>query len=256
MPEDTLIRFSDVDFSYNGTPVLSKASFEVRQGESLCMIGPNGGGKTTILRLALGLLKPDAGKIEILGTTPRKASVAVGYMPQHFQFDPKFPVTVTDVVLMGRLDRIRGGRYTHADKEAAGRAIERVRLTPEAKRPYAGLSGGQRQRVLLARALVSDPRVLLLDEPTANIDLTVEERFLESIEKLKEQVTILTVTHDIGVAGHFGDRVLCVNRSVHSHAVSELKGEVIKEIFSDELRLEHDRHTRHTHGDHSHCDHE
>lgn len=250
-----MITFENVSFAYNGNRVLENASFGIKKGESICMIGPNGGGKTTIFRLLLGLLKPDSGNIEILGTSPRRARTRIGYMPQHFDFDPKFPVTALDIVLMGNLNRIHGGRYSSEDKAKAHEALERVGLSNEALSGFTRLSGGQRQRVLIARALACDPEILLLDEPTANVDLTVEARFLETIEELRSQVTILTITHDLGVASHFGDHVLCVNRSVHSHSISDLSGEVILEIFSDEKRHEHERHALHDHGDHSKCDH-
>lgn len=256
MVEIPVIEFSGVHFAYDGNVVLEKASFDIAKGESLCLIGPNGGGKTTIFRLILGLLKPDSGSITALGTTPHKARTRIGYTPQRFDFDPAFPVTALDIVLMGKLNRIHGGPYRRSDKEAALHALEKVGLAAMANRPYTRLSGGQRQRILIARALVCDPKILLLDEPTANVDLTVEARFLDSIDELKSEMTVLTITHDLGVLGYFGDRVLCVNRNVHSHLTSELSGDVIREIFSDELRLAHERDALHQHGDHSHCEHE
>ena len=250
-----MINFENVSFAYNGNRVLEDASFKVKKGDSICLIGPNGGGKTTIFRLLLGLLKPQCGTIEILGTAPRHARARIGYMPQHFDFDPKFPVTALDIVLMGCLNRIHGGRYTITDKAKAHKTLERVGLADRTTAAFARLSGGQRQRVLIARALTCDPEILLLDEPTANVDLTVEARFLETIEELREQMTILTITHDLGVASHFGDHVLCVNRNVHTHSISDLSGDVIFEIFSDERRHEHECHALHDHGDHSKCDH-
>jgi zinc transport system ATP-binding protein len=249
------IDFAGVDFAYDQTPILQDATFTVDRGESLCLIGPNGGGKTTLFKLVLGLLKPRRGRIQVLGTRPRDASPRVGYMPQHLHYDPKFPVTARDIVIMGRVNKRFGGRYRREDKEAALQALERLDLADHAQHPFAQLSGGQRQRVLIARALICEPQLLLLDEPTANVDLAVEEQFLETIESLKSQLTILTITHDLGVIGHLGQRVLCVNRSVHSHNAADLTGDVVKEIFTGKLRLTHERHARHDQGDHSHCDH-
>jgi zinc transport system ATP-binding protein len=254
--ETPAVQFTGVDFAYDQTPILEQATFTIPRGESLCLIGPNGGGKTTLFKLILGLLKPKAGQVKILGTTPRDASPRVGYMPQYLQYDPKFPVTAHDIVIMGRVNNRFAGPYASKDKEAALNALDRMHLADHAQHPFSKLSGGQRQRVLIARALICEPQLLLLDEPTANVDLAVEARFLETIESLKSKLTILTVTHDLGVIGHLGQRVLCVNRSVHSHNAADLTGDVVKEIFTGELRLAHEQHALHSQGNHSHCDHD
>ncbi|MEM7145130.1 MAG: ABC transporter ATP-binding protein [Verrucomicrobiota bacterium] len=243
------VALADVSFAYDqNNPIIEHATFTIPHGESLCLIGPNGGGKTTLFKLILGLLKPDRGQIAVLGTSPNNAARRIGYMPQHLQYDPKFPVTARDIVLMGRVNKHLGGRYSHSDKDAASHALERMNLADLANHPFSKLSGGQRQRVLIARALICDPQLLLLDEPTANVDLAVEAQFLETIESLKDSLTILTVTHDLGVINHLGQRVLCVNRSVHSHNAADLTGDVVREIFTGELRLDHERHS---HGDHN-----
>ncbi|MEM8954926.1 MAG: ABC transporter ATP-binding protein [Verrucomicrobiota bacterium] len=246
------VSFTAVSFAYDSNiPIIEDATFSIPPGESLCIIGPNGGGKTTLFKLILGLLKPNRGTVTVLGTTPGNAAPRVGYMPQHLQYDPKFPVTARDIVLMGRVNKHIGGRYSRADKEAALQALDRMDLVDQAGHSFAKLSGGQRQRVLIARALVCDPQLLLLDEPTANVDLAVEAQFLETIESLKKSLTILTVTHDLGVIPHLGQRVLCVNRHVHSHLTADLTGDVIREIFSGELRLDHERHSLHAQDDHT-----
>jgi zinc transport system ATP-binding protein len=156
---------------------------------------------------------------------------------------------------MGRLDQLKVGHYSRACREAAMNALEEVSLADLAKRPFSDLSGGQRQRVLIARALACAPNLLLLDEPTANIDLSVEEKLLDTLSQLKEKIAILLVTHDLDLIAAVGDSVLCVNRRVHRHTLP-LSGEVIKEIYSGTQRLEHDRQTRHSQGDHSACQHD
>lgn len=232
--------FRHVNFRYREAPVLVDVSLKVDEGECVAMIGPNGGGKSTLLKLALGLLKPESGEIQIFNHAPHTGCRLIGYVPQHLQFDTKFPVTCLEVVLMGRLDRLPWwGRYSKQDLDDAREGLRRVGLEGMEERPFASLSGGQKQRVLIARALFTEPRLLLLDEPTANVDLTVEERFVELLEELRARVTIVLVTHDLGLVERLTDHVICVNRRVHRHRVSELDGETLRQIYSAELREQH-----------------
>lgn len=253
---DAIVRCEGLTHRYGRTPVLEDVTFSVEKGESLCVIGPNGGGKSTLLKLLLGLILPEKGRITILGRSPADARDRVGYVPQSIQFDQKFPVSALDVVLMGRLDRIGlWGRFGKGCREAARDALERVGLENHARSPFSQLSGGERQRVLIARALACDPEILLLDEPTANIDLSVEARFLETLDELQKSMTVLLVTHDLDVISRLGDSALCVNRRVHRHSLP-LSPELVQEIYSGRYRLEHDRQARHRQGDHSACDHD
>ncbi|MDF2378084.1 MAG: ABC transporter ATP-binding protein [Verrucomicrobiales bacterium] len=242
-------------FGYGRQLVLEDVSFSIPEGESLCMIGPNGGGKSTLLKLMLGLLEPNRGSLSLFGKPADEACKQVGYVPQAVRFDPLFPITAIDIVLMGRLDRHRFGFYSKQCREVSLQALTEVGLEEFANRPFSDLSGGQRQRVLIARALACEPELLLLDEPTANIDLSVEEQFIETLASLKEKMTILMVTHDLDLISEIGDSVLCVNHRVHRHSLP-LSGETIREIYSGVRRVEHDRRARHVHGDHSACDHD
>ncbi|MDF1825785.1 MAG: ABC transporter ATP-binding protein [Verrucomicrobiales bacterium] len=254
--EDTTIALSNgLCFGYGRQLVLEDVSFTISKGESLCMIGPNGGGKSTLLKLMLGLLEPNRGTLSLFGKTPEEARCQVGYVPQAVRFDPLFPITAIDIVLMGRLDRHRFGFFSKECREAALVALEEVGLADLSQRPFSDLSGGQRQRVLIARALACEPELLLLDEPTANIDLSVEEQFIETLAQLKGKMTILMVTHDLDLISEIGDSVLCVNHRVHRHSLP-LSGETIREIYSGVRRVEHDRRARHQHGDHSACEHD
>lgn len=253
---DLAAQIDSLTFGYSQRAILEDVTFTVEEGASTCIIGPNGGGKTTLLRLILGLLTPRKGSIRIFGRSPLEARRDIGYVPQAMRFDPLFPASALDIVLMGRLDRVRFGLYRADCRAAAEDALAEVGLAGDAATPFADLSGGQRQRVLIARALASHPRLLLLDEPTANIDLTVEAQFLDSLDLIREHTTILFVTHDMDLISRLGDSVLCVNHKVHRHAVSDLHGDLIKEIFSGEHRLEHDRKARHRQGDHSACQHD
>ncbi|MEM7602344.1 MAG: ABC transporter ATP-binding protein [Verrucomicrobiota bacterium] len=242
-------------FGYGSQLVLEDVSFSIPKGESLCVIGPNGGGKSTLLKLMLGLLEPNKGSLSIFGKSAARARQQVGYVPQAVRFDPLFPITAIDIVLMGRLDRHRFGFYSRRCREAAMDALAEVGLEEIAQRPFSDLSGGQRQRVLIARALACEPELLLLDEPTANIDLSVEEQFIETLSQLKDKMTILMVTHDLDLVAEIGDSVLCVNHRVHRHSLP-LSGETIREIYSGVRRVEHDRRARHHQGDHSACEHD
>ena len=244
-----------LSFGYARDNVLEDVSFTIRRGDSLCVIGPNGGGKSTLVKLILGLIEPSRGSLEILGKRPRRAQRALGYVPQAMQYDPQFPISALDIVLMARLDRLRFGRFSKQCRAVAIAALDEVQMADFANRPFSDLSGGERQRVLVARALACDPELLILDEPTANIDLTIEAQLIETLVKLRHRMTILMVTHDLDLVASIGDSVLCVNHRVHRHSLP-LSGETIKEIYSSRRRLEHDRRSRHLDGDHSACQHD
>lgn len=250
-----VVSFENVSFRYGRSPVLESVSFSLEQDESLCAVGPNGGGKSTLLKLILGLVEPQKGRISILGRNPAEARKLIGYVPQSIQFDTLFPISAIDIVLMGRLDRLSFGRFDKSCREVARGALATMGLSREEKTPFAELSGGQRQRVLIARALACEPKLLLLDEPTANIDLSVEEQFLETLAGLQESMTVLLVTHDLDVVSQIGESVLCVNRTLHRHTLP-LSPQTVQEIYSGAYRLEHDRRAKHRMGDHSSCDHD
>ncbi|MBI5865972.1 MAG: ABC transporter ATP-binding protein [Planctomycetes bacterium] len=227
-----------VAFAYGQQTVLHGVNLSVPQGDLACIVGPNGGGKTTLLRLMLGLLVPQRGEIRVFGKPPHEARRRIGYMPQHVHLDPLFPVTSLDVVLMGRLGGGGGlGLYSRADQQIACDALGEVGLADMAKRSFARLSGGQRQRVLIARALACQPEVLLLDEPTANLDISVEEQLYALLKELNRRLTIVLVSHDLGFVSKYVKTAICVNRTVHTHEMSRLTGDVIRNLYGREIRL-------------------
>ena len=250
-----LVECRGLSFSYGKSRVLEDVSFVVHRGESLCVIGPNGGGKSTLAKLVLGLLEPTSGSLSVLGRSPAEARTAIGYVPQAMRFDPQFPISALDIVLMGRLNHLRVGHYSKSCRKIALDALDEVNLSGYEKRSFSDLSGGERQRVLIARALACEPEILLLDEPTANIDLSVEAALIETLVSLRHRMTILMITHDLDLVSSIGDSVLCVNHRVHRHSLP-LSGETIKEIYSSRRRLEHDRRTRDQQKDHRTCDHD
>lgn len=232
-----VIVFRNVSFSYGSVPVLENVTFAVSKGDSVCIVGPNGGGKTTLLMLVLGLLQPQSGEIRVFGDRPERARQRIGYTPQYVHYDPKFPVTVMEIVLMGRLGRRFVGPYSRNDKEVARRALAEVGMSDMGSRLFGRLSGGQRQRVLIARALACEPDVLLLDEPTANVDLAVGIRLQEILQGLSRRMTLLMVTHDLAFVSGLTTSVLCVNRRVISHATGELSESILREMYGDDIRL-------------------
>lgn len=242
--EDAVIEIQDVTFAYaGGAPILEDVNLNVMPRDSVCLVGPNGGGKTTLLKLILGLLKPSRGQIRVLGTEPVEARLRVGYVPQYAHYDPQFPVTALEVVLMGRLGMRLGGPYSGTDKAIARQALEKMNLAESGDRLFAALSGGQRQRVLIARALACSAELLLLDEPTANIDPQAEASLFEIFRELNKEMTILLVTHDIGFVSKLFKRVACVNRQVAIHPTSELTGKLIAEMYGGDISMIRHDHT-------------
>lgn len=219
-----VIQGSNLYFRYQDAPVLSNVSFEIKQGEYVGIIGPNGGGKTTLLKLILGFLHPEKGSLEILGASPLKAQRSLAYVPQNMRFDRYFPITVLEVVLQGRLSHLTWwGSFKKEDQEIALESLHQIGLPHLASRPFGTLSGGQQQRVLIARALASRPHILLLDEPTASVDAEAEKEILALIKSLKTAMTILMVTHDLPTAIHQVDRVLlCAQGNVESYSPQEI----------------------------------
>ncbi len=246
IPQETpmnerIAELKNVSFAYNREPVLENVNLTIKKGEFASIVGPNGGGKSTLLKLLLGLLRPSSGELTVFGNTPEKVRHRIGYMPQHAQFDIQFPVTVMEVVLMGRLGHTRGVRYSKKDRHIADRSLEDVHIANLAKRSFSDLSGGQRQRVLIARALSCEPDLLLLDEPTANIDPEAEVVLFEILKTLNKRMTILFATHDIGFVSQTVKSVICVNRCVVVHPTSEITGEIIKDIYGGEIcMIRHD----------------
>lgn len=233
----TAIEIKDLYFSYDSAPTLSNVNLSILPFDSICIVGPNGGGKTTLMKLVIGLLSPDRGTVRIFEKKPEDAFNFISYVPQHAYYDTHFPISVIEVVCMGRLGNSFTGRYSSRDKEIAYKSLMEVDLGDLAKRPFSALSGGQRQRVLIARALASEGDILILDEPTANIDKESESHLFDILTKLNTRMTILMVTHDVGFASTFFKRIACVNREVVIHPTSELTGDVIKDMYGGDFSL-------------------
>ncbi|MCK5125250.1 MAG: ABC transporter ATP-binding protein [candidate division Zixibacteria bacterium] len=234
----SVVVIENLSFSYNGRPALTDVTAHINHCDFVSIVGPNGGGKTTLLKLMLGLISPARGSIKVFGKSPVKARPEVGYVPQHFHFDTQFPITVKDVVLMGRLCNVSCiGKFKASDKAIAARVLEEVELSHIANRPFSDLSGGQRQRVLIARALATEPKMLLLDEPTAHVDIAAQKDLYDFLEQLNKKLTVVMVTHDIGFVAPFITSVLCVNNTVAMHPTRQITGQIISELYGHEVQF-------------------
>ncbi len=212
------ISISALSFSYENIPVLEQDALEIDKGSFVGIIGPNGGGKTTLLKLLMGFIHPTRGSIHVFGTSPEKARLKIGYVPQFHKCDREFPITVQELVLLGALSKASVfGAYPKEIKEKAFELIEELGLTAHIKQSFGALSGGLAQRALLARALLSDPELLLLDEPTANVDPSSTHMIMQRLEKLKREKTILLATHDLQTIAERVDLVLCVQGQITSY---------------------------------------
>jgi len=235
---DTIINLDDVSFSYGNIPVVRNVNLAVCEGEFLGVIGPNAGGKSTLLKLILGLLQPDAGEITVYGKRPEKGRSRIGYVPQHPAFSRDFPINVRDAVLLGRLGETRWyGGYTQEDKDIAINALKAVEIDNIRNQTIDSLSGGQLQRALIARALASRPDILILDEPTANIDVRAEEDIFGLLKQYNDHMTIIVVSHDIGFISGYVDRVACLNQTMLCHTTSEINGKTIEELYGAPVRM-------------------
>ncbi|MBS0615632.1 MAG: ABC transporter ATP-binding protein [Verrucomicrobia bacterium] len=212
------IELQGVTFGYDlRLPVVEDVDLSIATGEFIAIFGPNGGGKTTLLKLLMGFIQPQKGSISILGKTPEEARSEIGYVPQFASFDKQFPISALEVVMMGALSLPR-----KMATERALKALKQVNLESLAHQPFGTLSGGQAQRVLIARALTTAPRLLLLDEPTASIDMETEREIYTLLLELRKKMTILMVTHDLHSVLERADRFISVQRSVHIFSSEEV----------------------------------
>ncbi len=217
-----LISCENLYFSHiTGQNLLENVSFSINAGENVCLIGPNGSGKSTIAHLILGLFKPQAGSISVLDRSPAESRLHVAYVPQHIHFDPLFPVTAIDVVLMGR----RGGYFGHLtkhDKEEAMRALHEVGMEQYADTSFTHLSGGECQRILIARALAdSDWRILIMDEPSAHVDTEFQTVLENLLSNCPSNKAVLCISHDMDFVATQFERILCLYKNIEEHSLDD-----------------------------------
>jgi zinc transport system ATP-binding protein len=229
---------------YGGPPILEDVNVRIEDREFVGVVGPNGGGKTTFLKLILGLVSPARGRVRVFGTTPARARPRIGYVPQRTDFDQAFPIRAEDVVRMGRLGHDAPlGPWRKSDRMTAEAALQTVGIAHLRHAQFGSLSGGQQQRVLIARALAATPRMLLLDEPMSNLDQPAEKEMYEILNRLNQRMTIVLVSHDISVVTGQVERVVCVNRRVLVHRTAEITDAALLTVYGGDMRIvRHDEH--------------
>lgn len=239
---DCAVSLREVSFSYRKLEVLSDICLEIPVRRISCIVGPNGGGKSTLLKLILGLLEPGKGEIKVFGKPPVRSRRRIGYMPQYFHFDPQFPIDVASIVKMGRLNGNRPGFFGRHDNVVVDRVLDEVELLPMKNEVFSNLSGGQKQRVLIARALAVEPELLLLDEPTAMVDAHIEAHLLAKLRELHQRMTIVLVSHDASFVSELVDQVICVNRHAEIHPTRPIGESGIQELYPDRVKAVHHHH--------------
>ncbi|MEO0236998.1 MAG: metal ABC transporter ATP-binding protein [candidate division WOR-3 bacterium] len=209
MNSDYILKIKNLGYTLNGTVILENINFKIEENELVSIIGPNGGGKTTLLKLILGIMKPTTGIIEFYNK-----NIPIGYLPQR-KTDPfDFPISVYDFILLARYNGVFRN-FTRYDHKKTIETIEKIGIEKLLKKRLSNLSGGELQKVLLARAIVNDPKLLILDEPTSFIDIKSQNEFYNLLFELKEKMSIILVTHDLGAISTKINRIICLNKSVN-----------------------------------------
>ena len=239
MTNNIVLELENVRFAYSRTPVLENVCLCVPERDFLALLGPNGGGKTTLLKICIGLLKPEAGSVKLFGKDPQSVRHLVGYVPQETNPNAFFPIRVIDVVLMGRINGRRGilKRYSDVDHEVVKETLKCMGLWELRNKRISDLSGGQRQRVMIARALAAQPKIFFMDEPTASVDRVFQTELYELLKDLNREKTVIVVSHDLSVLSSYVKSVACVNRKVYYHSAAELTQEMIEEAYHCPVEL-------------------
>ena len=234
----TAVEVSHISYSIQNNPILSDINFQLDDKAFLAVIGPNGGGKTTLLKIILGLLKPDEGTVHIWGQSPRSCKNRIGYVPQQKLFDQSFPITVEEIISMGRLYNCKLMHYlTGSDKKIIERVMHETGITHLRYRRVGELSGGEQQRIFIARALASEPRILLLDEPTSNVDAASATAIYEILAQLNTLIPIILVSHDLATVSRYVKTIACLNTTLHYHQSKEITEEMLSQTYGCPIDL-------------------
>lgn len=233
-----VIKISNLWAGYQQKTVLEDINLTVKKLDFIGLIGPNGGGKTTLLKVLLGLIKPFQGEVKIMDYSVEKGRKYLGYVPQLLDFDRHFPLLVKDVVAMGRLSKSRiFQRYNPHDWQIVNDSLTQVGMLHLSHRPIGQLSGGERQRVYIARALATKPQILLLDEPTANVDSKIQNNIYDLLKELNQFMTIIMISHDLGAVSAYVKSIGCLNRRLFHHGDKLVTHEMIEQTYQCPIDL-------------------
>lgn len=235
---EEIIRLEHVSFDYGDHRVLEDINLKIYEDDFIGIIGPNGGGKSTLLKIILGLLNPREGNVFLFNKTPKLGRKYVGYVPQHTLVDRTFPISVEQVVLSGRIgftDFLR--RYSNKDKQIADKVMKIMGIKEIRNTQIGELSGGQLQRTLIARALSTEPKLLLLDEPTSSIDVQAETDFYDFLHGLTEKMAIVLVTHDTGAISSHVKTIACINKNLHYHGEKNIPPKIFEKLYGCPIEL-------------------
>ncbi len=230
------IELKNVNIKFNLNPVLKDINLTIEENDFMAIIGPNGGGKSTLLKIILGILKPDSGEVLIFGKKPEDARQLMGYLPQKVSFDHDFPIDVYHTVLSGRYRGLFKG-HTKDDEIAVIKALKDMNIFDLKDRQISRLSGGQMQRVFIARAIVREPKILLMDEPMASIDPEMQNSFYSLLSRLKNKMTIILVSHDVGTVSTQVDKIACLNSTLYFHGPVEDAAEGLEELYKCPIEM-------------------
>jgi len=225
-----IIDLDNISFGYTNHLILENVNLSIYEKEFAAIVGQNGSGKTTLIKLILGLITPRNGSIKVFGNSPQQERINIGYMPQNINYDPDFPITAMDIVLMGRHPKKMFQKFDQKDYQAAIHSLQDLQILDLKDKNFSDLSGGQRRRVMIARALACNPKLLILDEPMANVDPLIEGKFLDLLKKLNEKMAIIMVSHNIHLVADIVKKVICVDKQVAVHPTREITKELFDEI--------------------------
>lgn len=233
-----IIEFKDVCFNYDSSPTLIDINFSINSNDFVAIVGPNGGGKSTLLKLILAQISPSQGSITVFGDKNYKSLEKIGYVPQFTTHQYDFPLRLLDMVLQSKLrHNSLFVRYSQKDKQSAVDVLEMLKIGELKDRFLSELSGGQRQRALIARALIDDPKILILDEPTASVDISVEQDIYDILKDLNKNMTILLVTHDVSFVSKYVNKVFCINSYLHAHNLDEITDTNAQEVYNKSMKM-------------------
>ena len=230
------VEINHLSIKYNEQLVLHDINFSIEEKDFMAIIGPNGGGKSTLLKVILGILTPDTGEVKVFGREPKKARDLMGYLPQNLVFDPDFPINVFETVLTGRYHGLFKD-YSKQDRKVVLQSLKDVEMEDLKDRQISKLSGGQMQRVFIARAIVREPKLLLMDEPMASIDPEMQHSFYKLMSQLKDKMSIVLVSHDVGAVSTHVDKIACLNRELYYHGPVEDSANGLEEIYHCPIEL-------------------